>query len=58
MSLALDMANNLAGAAALVNGIILWPIVRSLQRAVVELKAQRVPVKRRSHKRLSKGTGK
>lgn len=38
MSLALDTANNLAGAAALVNGLILWPVVRSLQRAVNELK--------------------
>jgi hypothetical protein len=41
MSHGFDIANNLAGAAALVNGLILWPIVRSLQRAVNELKRGR-----------------
>lgn len=41
MNTAMDIANDLAGAAALVNGLILWPIVRSLQRAVVELKSDR-----------------
>jgi hypothetical protein len=41
MSIGLEDANNLAGAAALVNGLILWPIVRSLQRAVAELKQER-----------------
>lgn len=39
MNYGLDIANNLAGVAALVNGLILWPIVRSLQRAVNELKS-------------------
>lgn len=37
---ALDVANNVAGVAALVNGLVLWPIVRSLQKAVDELKAR------------------
>ena len=41
MSIGLEDANNLAGAAALVNGLILWPIVRSLQKAVAELKQER-----------------
>jgi len=47
MGIALDTANNLAGAAALVNGLILWPIVRSLQRAVNELKADRTATPKR-----------
>lgn len=46
MSLALDTANNLAGAAALVNGLVLWPIVRSLQKTVNELKAGRFKPRR------------
>lgn len=41
-----DVANSLAGAAALVNGLILWPIVRSLQRAVQELKMGQTEVTR------------
>lgn len=45
MSIGLEDANNLAGAAALVNGLILWPIVRSLQRAVAELKQERESVR-------------
>lgn len=40
MSLGLEDANNLAGVAALVNGMILWPVVRSLQKAVTELREQ------------------
>lgn len=40
MSVGLEDANNLAGAAALVNGLILWPVVRSLQKTVTELKEQ------------------
>jgi hypothetical protein len=47
MSEALDVANNLAGAAALVNGLVLWPIVRSLQKTVNELKAARTESKRK-----------
>lgn len=42
MSFGLEDANNLAGAAALMNGLILWPIVRSLQKAVTELKDQHI----------------
>jgi hypothetical protein len=34
------LANNMAGLAALLNGLILWPIVRSLQKTVNELKAR------------------
>lgn len=41
MDLALEAFNNMAGAAALVNGLILWPIVRSLQRTVNEMKKER-----------------
>lgn len=44
---ALDVANNLAGAAALVNGLVLWPIVRSLQKTVNELKARTEKTKRK-----------
>lgn len=56
MSLALDTANNLAGAAALVNGMILWPVVRSLQKAVNELKlrSDRVRTTRRARRARSR----
>lgn len=40
----LEVANNLSGVAALVNGLVLWPIVRSMQKAVAELKADRIHV--------------
>lgn len=38
-SAAVSTANDLAGLAALVNSLVLWPVVRSLQKAVDELKA-------------------
>jgi hypothetical protein len=37
----LEVANNLSGVAALVNGLVLWPIVRAMQKAIEELKADR-----------------
>lgn len=54
MNVGLETANNLAGAAALVNGLILWPVVRSLQRAVSELKDSHFGGKRAVRARKSR----
>ncbi len=50
MSDTLSTVDSIAGLAALVNGLILWPIVRSLQSSVKELQAERKTTARRRRK--------
>lgn len=48
-----EITNGVSGFAALINGLILWPIVHSLKRTVDELKAKtsRAPRKAKTHGR-------
>lgn len=50
MSELLELGNSLAGVAALVNGLLLWPVVRHLRRDVDSMK------KRRKRARSSTGS--
>ena len=50
-----EPVNNLAGLAALVNSLILWPVVRSLQKAVNEMKEAHQNRGRRPRRKKSNG---
>lgn len=48
--------NNLAGAASLVNSLIMWPVIRSLQKTVKALKTSQ-PKKKARNVGRNKSTG-